>query len=427
MSTLANASDPWSSSALPSCGSPASVTVTGASANFCGAISGNQWTITARGWTGNAQYGAGNVTRTITAVAVVQTFADGGLGATWNRIFVDDTSTTCTNLKKIVITVPFTTRGCVKMDGTPTDPSQLLGNPVIIGGTVDIKNTDSIGTPTSPVPQIDIAGWCKLEGGSQHTPCSAADHVYGTTITTTPSFLPRPTFDFAYWYANSKPGPLHDCTSGGLPGGKHFDKNTTYNDDNDKINLTPNNASYDCQYVEGGQVVGQLAWNYVTHVLTVKGSIFFDGDLEANDDAALVNYNGKATIFASGKLNEFKELWCAGGNGTNNCRSNISTWDPTQNLIIWVVGSKETGDSEVIKMKKDGGGFQGAIWGGRKCKFDDDIMISAPILCHKVAIKEDTDWASIWPWPASLISSVSGQVYGDPGGDWQIILTRQYG
>ena len=62
-----------------------------------------------------------------------------------------------------------------------------------------------------------------------------------------------------------------------------------------------------------------------------------------------------------------------------------------------------------------------------KCKFDDDIMISSPILCDKVAIKEDTDWSTIWPWPSSLISSIPGQVYSDPGGDFQIVLTNQYG
>ena len=383
-------------------------------------------TIRARGWTANASVDGGNVSRTITAVATIQSFAGGGLGEACNRVF-SDTTAGCTNLKKIVISTPFTARGCIKLDGTSTDPTQLTGSPVIIGGTVEIKSTDSIGTAGTPIARADIGGACKVEGASWRTPCSAADRVYATTITTTPSFTPRPTMDFAYWYANAKPGPLHPCTSGALPGGKGFDKNTIYNGDNDKIDLTPSAATYDCQYWESGQLVGQLGWNHTTHVLTIKGSIFFDGDLEAEDDAVLVNYQGKATIYASGKLNEFKELWCAGGNGTNNCRSNISNWDPTQNLLIFVTGGLETGDSEVIKMKKDGGGFQGALWGNRRCKFDDDIMVSAPILCDKLSIKEDSDWASLWPWPSSLITSVSGQVYTDPGGDFQILLSKQYG
>lgn len=289
-----------------------------------------------------------------------------------------------------------------------------------------MKNNDYIGSATNPVPLVEIGGTCQLGGNPAHTPCTAADNVYATNFSTTVNILPRPVFDFAYWYANAKPGPLNFCTSGGLPGGKKFDKNTTYNNDNDEIDLTPS-SDYDCQYVQSGQLVGELGWNHTSHVLTIKGSIFFDGDVKAEDDAVLVNYQGKATIYTAGKLHEFKEAWCAGGTGTNNCRNNITSWDPTQNLLIWVTGGKETGDSVLINMHKDGGAFQGAIWGNRKCKFDDDIMISSPILCDKVAIKEDTDWSTIWPWPSSLISSIPGQVYSDPGGDFQIVLTNQYG
>lgn len=57
---------------------------------------------------------------------------------------------------------------------------------------------------------LNIAGQCKYGNGGSgqwHSPCSAADRVYATTITTTPESLTRPPVDMATWYAAAKPGP----------------------------------------------------------------------------------------------------------------------------------------------------------------------------------------------------------------------------
>ena len=84
--------------------------------------------------------------------------------------------------------------------------------------TVTYSNdTNGIGTSGTPVKQANIGGTCTYNAQSAHTPCTSTDHVYATTITSTPAgsnpALVMPQVDFDYWWANAKPGPKHFCTN----------------------------------------------------------------------------------------------------------------------------------------------------------------------------------------------------------------------
>jgi hypothetical protein len=69
------------------------------------------------------------------------------------------------------------------------------------------------------------------------------------------------------------------------------------------------------------------------------------------------------------------------------------------------------------------------VWSQGKCRVGKKASVSAPLLCGQLGIKEDdaVDDPTINQWPATLISSGSGQVYGDPAGDFQILLRDQLG
>ena len=423
LSRLGNASNPRDPSLFPT----TTTTTAGGTVTYSGTLSGASWTITSTASVPNPSSGA-PITNTLSREVTIQDIAAGGLGPYWSRVHADTTDLSkCTKLKKLLLVVPFSARGCVKLEGSSGDPTRLLGSKISIGGYVELKDSDSIGLPGSPVAEAHIGGTCELEHSSPHSPCSAADRVYASTITTTPTDLARPTIDWTYWYNNAKPGPKQNCTTGSLPSGSEFDDNGAYDKSAKKMDLTPKSSSYTCQVWQVGELVGELSWNHVTRVLKVKGAIFFDGDVEVKDDGALINYQGKATLYGSGKWKS-EELWCAGGNGTRNCRTDgIENWDPTQNLLVLVFGGQETGDHETIKMGKHGGGFQGAIYGERKCKFDKDFQISAPILCNTLSIKDDDDGVTLWPWPASLTNPAPGQVVPAPQNDFQLIIGNQTG
>ena len=124
---------------------------------------------------------------------------------------------------------------------------------------------------------------------------------------------------------------MHNCTSGSFPGG--FDNDSTYNNSlpdvgngNEDLDVTPTNTSYDCQYWENGQMVGQIAWNHVTHLMNIKGTIFVDGPVRFDKDGQLVNYNGRAILYSAGTSSSTRSSAPAGTARTNcltTCRTGI--------------------------------------------------------------------------------------------------------
>ena len=78
------------------------------------------------------------------------------------------------------------------------------------------------------------------------------------------------------------------------------------------------NQSYTCQVKENGMLMGEISWNNSTHVLTVFGTIYIDGDMRFDDNGQIVHYQGRGIIYASDDI-EFDERVFAGGSGMTNC------------------------------------------------------------------------------------------------------------
>ena len=125
----------------------------------------------------------------------------------------------------------------------------------------------------------EIPDWGSSNPAPFDSPCTAGNSTYATTFSDSPADITMPPMDLPYWYANAKPGPMHPCTTGSLPPGEEFDDDTTINESGNTFELTTA-AAYDCQYWEGGEMIGRLAWSGgTTGTLTVLGTIFFDGDI----------------------------------------------------------------------------------------------------------------------------------------------------
>jgi hypothetical protein len=291
----------------------------------------------------------------------------------------------------------------------------------------------SIGLSGAPISRAEIVGTCqKGTAGPLNSPCGAVDNVYAGTYTQTPPNLQKPQVDMQYWYDNAKPGPHHDCdVPGSFPGG--FDNNGVmdgslpdYGNDNEDLDqLTPTNSSYSCTVTENGTVVGELTWNHVTHVLTIKGQIFIDGNVRFDKDGTLINYNGRAILYAGGDL-EFDEVVCAGGDGTNNCWGDMSDWDPEQNMMIILSrGWSEYDQGDNLEPAA----FQGVMYAEDHCQIHQNFHSSGPIICDEIRIEStDGQWPDFYEWP-ELQSLIAGQMYGSfaVADDYAFILGEQTG
>jgi Tfp pilus assembly protein PilX len=414
-SILSNSSTPLDPSLFP----PSTVTIDAGDATYQGTLAGNTWTLTSTGVLRNPSGGA-PVTRTVTRTAQVVA-TTGATPELWNRIYADDVTSACgLTIRNTTITAPVAARGNLCLRGT----GSVTGSPVDVGGKVTLETSSSIGTSGTPIAEANIAGTCTWASQPAHTPCSAGDHVYASQITTSPENLTKPLVDFAYWYQNAMPGPMHNCTTGSLPGG--FDSNTTYDGGRPALELTPPASSYTCEVRDGGgSLVGELSWNHATHVLKITGTIFIDGDVDMDDDGAVVDYNGQATLYVA-KRWFGKEVICAGGNGSNNCRAagTMDSWSPATNLLVIIAGGKTTSGLDV-NMHNDGA-LQGALFSNHDCRLDNDFHISGPIICNNNFLGRGGGGIPSFSWPT--VPLLDGQIYASGGtGVYQIVPGPQNG
>ena len=274
-------------------------------------------------------------------------------------------------------------------------------------------DTNGIGASGSNILEANVTGTCKYNANAASNPCTSADHVYAGTITkpaagTNPA-LSMPSVDFNNWWANAKPGPKHFCTNAN-PGlaTDFFDNNagsTSVSDHSLPGNgeMTPTGSDYTCQVVEGGVLKGELSWNHTTHVLTIFGTVFIDGDYRYDDDGQVVHYQGRATIMSGGH-DEIDEVVCAGGSGTTLATSCLATgmqnWDPTQNYMVLM--SKEDNEYDQGGTSCSGNtpptcyngylpaGFQGVMYSTADCMIHQNFQDSGPVICNTITLPEES-------------------------------------
>ena len=300
-------------------------------------------------------------------------------------------------------------------------------------------DTNGIGTAGTPVSQANIGGTCTYNAQAAHTPCTSADHVYARTITTTaPASNPAlvmPSVDFKYWWANAMPGPKHFCTNSS-PGlsTTFFDNNastTTGPDGSLTVNgeIAPSTSSYTCQVWSqpptGGTLLGELSWNHTTHILTIKGTIFVDGNFRFDTDGEVVDYHGRATLMSS-KDDEIDAVVCAGGTGTTDatsCLSNMSSWDPTQNYMVLM--SEENNEYDQGGTTCSGntppscynghppGAFQGVLYSTADCLIHQNFQDSGPVICNTITLPNESGINPTFYTFPSTGNLTDGQMYSD--------------
>ena len=385
LSTLYNAGDPTMPGAVPA----RTVNVAGGEVTYSGTLSedGTTWTLAGVGRMPNPT-GAATIVRSARVRATVGNAAAGGQNnAVWNYVYSDDPDGCMSLANSVYVNVPLYVRGNLCMQNS----ARFVGYSLQVGGTLQMTNSSGVGstnatassldTSNPQVHEVHVAGGCRRgTSGAFVTPCSETLGVYAEVADdSAPTGLTKPPVDLAYWYANSQPGPQHGCTTGSFPGG--FDNDGVMNRSRGTVSLLPSTA-YECTVRNAqGAIVGRLAWEPTTKILTIAGTIFFDGDIELTNSAQAV-YQGRATLYASGKVTMRNSAQLCGIAGCT------AGWNATQNLLAFVAGSST--DTYGVDLEQSSI-LQGAVYAVNDYREGNSVRMWGPIIARQVHLMNSAE------------------------------------
>lgn len=390
-----------------------------------GAAGAGTWVITSTGDIRNPT-GASDTRKTMTATIAITPGGQVNNISLWNYVYStapQDPNNPCEvtiSGTNVVVDVPIYVTGDLCMTGTNSaivENTASGGQPVDVhvGGTVSLTGTHaSVGTTLKYLTSGLAEGGCKTTANPTAHGCTTADGWY-VTKPDSPVTATAPTTDFPSRYLDASPGPSHTCTSALTPSPnlmtstpKAFDNNPpTMDGTNTSFELTPTSTSYNCVTSSG-----TLNWDKTKQLLTVSGTIFFDGNVTISNSGAM--YLGKATIYVngtlslSGNVNASFHAACPATPPTgtyHQCAfSDVKKeWDPNTTMIIFVSNKANGTAVDLSGTKND---FQGGIECSSTSTVDltgTDTKVEGPIICGKLTWFTNT---RLLPLPAIAITNV---------------------
>jgi hypothetical protein len=376
-----------------------------------------KWTITSTGRVANpAGVPPAESVRTITAKVPVYPVNTQPLTfQAWNYVYSWGTGDPSGCDMSMESSQDISTRVMVAGNLCMSSSSQLYGSSteLDVGGQLKIFGSAHVGASGSPIGRADVGGGCKYESNPVHSPCGSVDKVWASTITTSAQLEPVPTTDLNGWYSKASPGAYHPCeVFSGTPPTFDNDQGSTPNPAKRNRSVTGSfdltkSGSYTCRTMLGGEVFGELSWNDTTDVLTVKGTIFIDGNAKISQTA---RYTGQATIYLSGSLLVSGRMCAVVSSG--KCNFTSGAWDPNTALLT-IVANGGGGQSDVETTESialiSSSEWQGALYGGSglKVQIESSTAFAGPIIADEVSLNSSVDTT-----PFGLISTAPS---GMPG------------
>jgi predicted acyltransferase (DUF342 family) len=397
-STLLNIGPPYLYAPLLG-GSGQTVSLTGGTARYWGTLSGTTWTLYGEGTVANPSGpGSNPVVRTVSVQAAITTATTADMRP-WDYLFVDQPSGCITMGNSVTMDVSLYIRGNLCLENN----AQINSPAVHLIGNLSVNNSAQIGSVADPIDEFEATGTCSYSGVP--LTCGPLTHVYADSIGLTPPVLTKPTIDLAGWYSNTENavgylGPAQNCTTGSFPGG--FDNDSTLNVSLGDVDLTPSTA-YDCQRVVNGETVAQIKWEPGSPgTLTIKGVIYFDGDLTWSN-LNLITYDGKGVIYASGEIVIRNRADLCGVAACD------STWDPRVDLIVLIAGSLV---SQTLTDPTSGEignhvNFQGAIYTVTDYVMDNNTTVWGPVITRSASIA-NSSLIHAPPYPIEWMEGLPG-------------------
>ncbi|HUZ80852.1 MAG TPA: pilus assembly PilX N-terminal domain-containing protein [Gaiellaceae bacterium] len=436
MATLGyNQTNALSTSALPNSeGTSSSQTYTSGTAKWWGTLNTSTkiWTIYGKGIVTSPIANTSAVTRLLTATMQVSYSYNQPVNAqAWNYIYLTNTggANVCdvTLLQNVHLDAPlyidgnlcFQNNSSVEEDMiTPRIPITV----VVKGKVAWAANASSIGVSSSnTVTGVYIAGGCGSSLSNTHSPCTpaypggGADPIYagsGGFSTTTPA-VGAPVVNWVTdgWYGNASPGPAHPCTTiSGTP--PSFDGGPSPNDTTQNLtspyangslpttqNLTPSTADYTCK-----TSAGELSWNHTTHTMTVNGVVYIDGNVSIGD-GSIDEYNGQATLYASGYITVNGTM--CGMRNAGNTACDFTNWNP--NTEMWILAAHGNNGSGYSVVFPNNATFEGGIYATNSIDLSNNGTIEGPIIGGSATFSQN-----VTEKPFPVITSVPLGAPGNP-------------
>jgi Tfp pilus assembly protein PilX len=388
---LANASDPTSSSALPSsCGTQ--VPAEGGTFCYWGSMSGSTWTVNARSTVPNPSGAAPlthEVSQQVTVSVPTATTAD---NPAWKYAYSDSPSGCMDVNSSVQIKQPIYVRNDLCLNSSVK--ILAAAGELNVGGKLTTNSSVEVGSLTAPMPVVRVGGaGCKYGsyGGLGYLwPCAPTHRVWATSQSQTLPTVSKPPVDLAYWYANAKPGPAagNGCGAGSTGSLPVFDTDGTMNNAAPPLGaVNPMGSSaYDCIVMSGTTTVGRLKWQPGSPgTLTIAGTIFFDRDMIMNGSQTSF-VSGRGTIYSSGKiwLDSSVQLCGKWKSSTGTC--DWDTWDPDVDMVTLVAGSGDSGlpsDTYGIELASSVR-FQGGLYSVGDTSLGSSVIQQGPIIARQI-------------------------------------------
>lgn len=393
------------------------------------------WRLTSTGSTRNPSTGTRPITRTITArVPVTPTNTQPYNQQNWNYIM----STQVTGAEcdmTLDQNVSVSTRVFVFGNLCLQNQAKIWTGPLIVRGkTTLFTNQNQIGSAENPLSEAHIDEGCKYRNNALHNPCvygsgetGGGDNIWATVLSGDEQMIVAPSPEWDDWYVNGSPGPYFPCQGvrEGLSAGttptfdndagvatQTFDQKKAHRNNSitTLFNLTPSNASYSCLNNNG-----ELSWDHVNRKLYVGGTIFIDGDVQAEfSSQTTITYEGTASFYVSGSLKIKNVKFCAGLNGTN---CDYTSWNPNTEMLAFVVNGQNR-QSEVASgtgIQFSNAHFQGALFATYKISLDTSSQSDGPMVASEVMVGQNyvaDDFPTITQVPAGMPGAPT--VYAQP-------------
>lgn len=353
-----------------------------------------KWTITSTGKVANpSNLPPSEATRTITAkVPIRPVLTQTMVVESWNYIFSYGTGDPDGCDMDLLSSVSIETRVMVSGNFCIKDSATIEGanGHAHVGGQLKTFGSGSAGkNGSNPAGSVRTIGNCKYESGTVGT-CNSTRKIWATTINNSPTLESPPNPDWNFWYSKASPGPSNNCTganrSGPVP---TFDNDLVQDRDAPRADLTPS-SSYTCRTYLGTEQLGELSWNNSTKMLTVKGTIFIDGDVYVSQMAA---YTGQATLYMTGSFYMTSSYKLCAVRVSNtpgaDCNWTTGAWDPNTNLLTVVAkgagGNAGGVDADTSVRIDSSTQWQGALYGGQhKVRLLSSIRYQGPVIADEV-------------------------------------------
>jgi Tfp pilus assembly protein PilX len=404
--------------------SPMVFTMDGGTATVSGWLDSStaNWTITSTGQVTRNAFGSQPAKKTLVAVVHIRARASQqNVTPAWNYVFVKDTTTNICNItldQTTALTSSLYTEGnlCFKNSASVTetnsaDPVLLEVRGKLVWLTGSSKGVgDASVSPIQRITSAKIGGGCATGAVTNpaHTcaePAAGSDYFYvksGGYSTTAPA-IASPTLTSTDWdnyYNQATISRLSPCLAGGLAS-SNFDNDTARNTSlPTAFNLTPA-TNYSCQTKNAnGFVIGELDWDATNHILSIRGTVFIDGNVTINGVVKYRGMNkygahpsgsngtdgtgGMMAMYVSGTVSLTNGGVFCGWNTANDTAAyngsscDFSAWTPSTSMFMFVAKGGVTLNQSSY--------FQGAIFSEGNVTLGQSAQTEGPIITNTLTL-----------------------------------------